>query len=311
MGDAPTNICPKCDGREWIIYDDLHEDPCTCLQARMLREHLEKLGPDIAMAPRRHSPLFNGVPGEDAIDRTTENLFIHGHWQNLCVHLRWALSAKLLKLLKAKQKHRVRIITDESLVDIWLGRSDYARRPKSEREDGTSVNTLSEYVGSHDLLILRFGFLGYPNKALPGIIKQALGIREVQLKPTWLIDSPTNEFETTLAYSSDLARYIQEHYESVRFDEEVLEPDPVRGPTVVSSSAEADDDSDEVAMGGVPAPPVPKASPPPRRQPMSTEQPRVTPADDLDQPGGSSKGRSQPGSYLRKKGSGGWGGEDI
>lgn len=312
MGDEAKPPCPKCDGREWIIKDDLNEDYCECLKGRLLKEHLKRLGPEILMAAPRRSPLFDDAKG---IDRTEENLFLHGHWACLASHFRWALSSKFNLLMKKKSKHEVRIITDESLLDVYLGKNDYSRRPKSSREDTVTYNTLADYVGREHLLIVRLGFLGYPNKALPGVIKQALGIREVSSKPTWLIDSPTNPFagQNSLAWSEDLQVYIDEYYDTVELDDEDVIPDPVRGPDVIPTSEEADVDSDEVAMGGTPAPPMVVASPPrrrppppPREEPDDAPPARVTGGDSLDLGGGKSKGKYHPGKFLKKKNSGGW-----
>jgi hypothetical protein len=79
-----------------------------------------------------------------------------------------------------------------------------------------TYNCLSDFVGSQDLIILRLGYLGYPNKAAPGITKQALGIREVALKPTWIVEEPSSIFGPGhYTYSEDLEEYIGQHFEVV------------------------------------------------------------------------------------------------
>jgi hypothetical protein len=87
-----------------------------------------------------------------------------------------------------------------------------------------TFNTLADIVGrDFDLVIIRLGHLGYKNVAMPGILKDALMLREVALKPTWLIDSPQSPFTMGhFAYSEDVYEYIKNRFEVVEvshFDE--------------------------------------------------------------------------------------------
>ncbi len=240
MSDDAKATCPICDGKGWIREEEMKDRKCICLQRRMALEHL---GPMIAGAPHIRSPLFQPQPGKPAIDRTDENLFIKCKWLHFLPHLRWALGCKF----NCNDAHTFSILTDERLLAVWLGSESYSQRSRASRDSRETFNNLQDLVGHHDLLIIRLGFLGYKNAAAPGVLQQALGIREVLLKPTWIVEEPSSIFGPGhFTYSEEVQSYIVEHFDVVdlRYNDETT-PGPIRG---VELPPELDGEED-VGMG--------------------------------------------------------------
>lgn len=230
-----TEPCPICKGRGSIPRDNLNEDKCRCLKIKELTKHL---GPELWLAPTIRSPLYQ--PGEKPVDRTTENLFVSAAWPVCTAHFKWALGCKFTV---KKGAHRFLLTTDERLLRIYLGGDAYGQRSKAKRDEIDTYNNLRDFIVDYDLLIIRLGFLGYPNKAMSGALKEALGIREVETKPTWLVDRlPGYPFGPGhLSYSDDLDAYIKERFDIVELEAGNI---PVHAETPLET-----DEGDEVSLG--------------------------------------------------------------
>jgi hypothetical protein len=294
MASEEKAPCPLCNGRQWIITSEEKEKPCKCLRKKMLEDHL---GPEITTARLIQSKLF--IPGGD--DRTQDNLFIKGTWTTVLSHLRWALGCKFNT--KPDKPHRFCIETDAKVISVFVGAHSYMHRSKDTREDVDTYNSLEDLVEPHDLFILRLGFLGYANKAAAGSIKQALGVREVACKPTWIIETPNSIFGPGhFSYSNDLADYIEERFDVVDLRSKDDSPDEAQGfaVPVIPSSPESDPDADEVSMGGPSAPVDPQKY-------MPEERIRVdSGANEFELGGEKKKDR-----WKKKKGSNGEFGGDM
>jgi hypothetical protein len=296
MGDTDTKPCPDCNGDQWIRIDNLTSKPCGCLQGFLLRQHL---GSALATAPKTRSPLF--VP--PSVDRTEENLFLKGSWTDLLPHFRWTLGCKY----NLDTSHSFLITTDERLLQVWLGSESYTQRSRSKRDEVDTYNNLADLVNGPRLLIIRLGFLGYPNKAAPGVLKQALGIREVSLKPTWLIEEPSSVFgHGHHTHSDEVESYILEHFDiidlrgSARSEASAMERPRGYSAAPIPTTDLANEDEDTVSMGPGPTMTVSWG-------PKPEERIRV-PADSM-LPGESREGKFKPG--AKKKSGGGLGGMGI
>ena len=208
----PKPVCTLCQGVGVLPVegDDASVQQCICTYSRALKAHL---GAEIAVAPLiKKSPLFmaGGAGEPPKKDRTGENLFIKGYWKDLLPHLKWSLGCK-------GPDFRFRLLTDEKLKIIYLGAESYATKAKSRRDEVVTYNSLNDLVGPDiDLVIIRLGFLGYKNIAMPGILKEALMIREFACKPTWIIEVPTSIFGYGhFSYSEDVWDYISANYTTV------------------------------------------------------------------------------------------------
>jgi hypothetical protein len=213
-------VCPHCKDTGWVAVDDTTRRKCICAYAKELKEHL---GKEIAYARTlEQSPLF--VPGKD--DLTEDDLFIKCDWPKLLPHLKWTLTFKTLAF-------KFVIVTDEKIKTVYLGAESYAARAKGLRDDVSTYNCLADLIGSqYDLVIIKLGNLGYPNKAMPGILKEALLLREALGKTTWLIEESDKVFGPgNFSYSPDLHTYIQENFTVVALEGEARHVPPLKAVT--------------------------------------------------------------------------------
>src|SRR5574343_414299 len=244
-------VCPQCNGSGWIPVDDTSRRKCICAYAKELKAHL---GTDIALAPTlAQSPLF--VPGGE--DLTVEDLFIKIDWATLLPHLQWALTFKTPAFKFCSD------VTDVRLLEVYLGKESYGARAKSVRDDVSTYNSLADIVGGQfDLVIIRLGKLGYPNKAMPGILKEALLLREALGKATWLVETPNSIFGPGhFTYSPDLHAYIRERYTVIAIEGEKrhLPPTGIAQPKPKPKKVEPIED---VSLDDMPEAPDPEVQQP-------------------------------------------------
>lgn len=187
------------------------------------------LGPEIGGAPPlTETPLYI----RDEYDGTTKNLFLKVQWKDLRSHLKYVLSLKGLEF-------KTRVTSDERLKDIWLGKEAYGNRAKGKRDEVETFNNLEDFIGQPHLLILRLGFLGHKNVAMPGILKEALMLREFHTKPTWVVEEPGIDW--SYSYSEDLSSYLEKNFRTITFESKTEEPAPRFTAPV---------DAEDLSMGG-------------------------------------------------------------
>lgn len=206
--------CPICNNPNGRIEIDEHGSTKQC--ACSFRSDCRKrLPPDISEAtPILVSPLLQiRGPGEVLVDLTTEDLFIKSYWSNLTSHLLLVLTVKMLGCLM----YPFRIVTDSDLRDVYVGARAYTSRSRSHREDVPAFNSLADYIGKDmELVIIRLGFLGHRNRAMPGVLLEALRLRSVAGKPTWIVEEPDSIFGPGhFSYSEEVAEYIRRRYQVV------------------------------------------------------------------------------------------------
>lgn len=272
MPAAATAPCPKCNDKGYIDVDFDTTAQCVCALARTMKAHL---GPGIASAPLiTSSPFYAfGPPGEPpTVDLTTKNLLITSYWSDLLPHLRYALFAK-------GPLYRFQVVSDERLKSVWLGKEAYTSKPKSEREDGESVNGLSDLIGKeYDLAIIRLGGIAYVNRAMPGILLEALLLREGAGLPTWIVETPDKPFaEGNLAYNYDSGEYVERLYQRVAIQRRggyVPEPEP-------EPEEDPAQDGADVSPDDGPALPPRKEPPPVRPEDTAVSMPDM---DSFDAP---------------------------
>ena len=278
-----ADYCAKCRGTGWVAVEVTDEEgnvevttlrKCICAYAKELRAHL---GDEIATAPtlKRSSPLF--VPGKS--DLTGTNLFIKGYWHDILPHLKWALTFKT-------PAFKFSSVTDERLRTVYLGAESYAQRARSTRDDVPTFNSLGDIVGRQfNLVIVRLGYLGYSNKAMPGILKEALLLREALGLATWLIETPDSIFGPGhRSHSDELALYIENDFQTIAISgitRAAPAAIPETKPTVAKKAAIPVEDvslDDYVETMEMPDPGAysTKAAPAPRAAPPTTEWSQVS-----------------------------------
>lgn len=212
----PPLICSNCDrpmdaacgGRGYTLIEDAYGNdlsrPCPNVLKRRI---LENLGPEIASVQGCNSPLYQCPPHSPVVkDYTTQNLLLVSTWPGLLPHFKWALYAK-------GQMFRFRVVTDNKIKTVFVGDDQYRARPTSVREDMRTFNNLEDLVGDLDLVILKLGYLGHKNAAAAGALKEALLIREVARKPTWVIEDTRVGYEWHHSRSPEVEDYLERHFE--------------------------------------------------------------------------------------------------
>lgn len=199
--------CQYCHGKGGRMVSEYRWEHCRCVAwiqvARLV-------GPEIAQAGRaKTSPLYKPNTeegGPPVVTRTGENLLLKGSWVELLPHLFGALS---FKYLEKNLNYTHIIISDWDLLQVWLGNKSYKAKSKEVRDRVPSYNDLGDYVEGPDLVIIRLDHLGYKNQAMPGVIKEALLIRQRKGRPTWLVEEPDKPFmQGSRSYSVELENLI-------------------------------------------------------------------------------------------------------
>ena len=200
-------ICPECHGARWKTSGEKART-CLCLLTEMLSGYL---GPDLNSAPKiTYGPLYALDENFNTkLDRTSENLFIKSTWPVFLPHLRLAIGYSWYN----DSAFRYLILTDERILNVFVGNEQYNNRSRKSRENKDSYNGLKDLVEGSNLIIVRLGFLGYKNAAAPGALKQALMIREVARKPTWIVRSPEDEYPRS--WNDEVALYVKEYFDTV------------------------------------------------------------------------------------------------
>ncbi len=248
MDERALPVCPLCNGARWK-YKGTTSRPSICLKLSMLDNYL---GPDLSGAAKiRESPLYAINAGfQSTLDRTSENLHIHSTWHRLLPHLRLSIGHRHW----LEPNFRFSIITDERIKNVFVGNESYKQRSSKVRDDKDSYNGLKDLVESHDLMIIRLGFLGYKNVAAPGALKEALMIRDAAHKPTWVVQNP--EADLPKSWDEEVSGYLSEHFDIV--DMQKLDKSPEPPPTMHVEPYDT-------------APPSPRGRPPASKPPSSNE----------------------------------------
>lgn len=165
---------------------------CPNMRIVTLRQRL--LGIDPQFLNVRHfaqTPLFQA----GQVDRTRDNLFIrHAHWRTFLAHFKWVVASKPPGFF-------VRVATDMTLLNVYVGNASVKNRLVSQREENGELlisNSLEDLLSSADLAIIRLGHIIHANRAAANVLREALMLRIGLGKPTWLVE-PLEETFAPLA----------------------------------------------------------------------------------------------------------------
>jgi hypothetical protein len=257
--------CSICNNPDGKIETDEHGSTRQC--ACSFRAHCQKrLPPDIAGAePILTSPLLHiGAPGEVMVDLTNESLFIKSWWSDFAPHLLMALTYRMLQNLMFP----FRITSDAELRDVYVGARAYSSRSRQRRDDIPTYNSLADFIGGdRELVVIRLGGLGYRNRAMPGILLEAMLARRMTSKATWIVEEPNSIFgEGHFSYSPEAAKEIREHYQVVDLtnpsDTRPIVPRGVQGAPL--------EEEEGISLDENPVPRKPCVMPEPAIQPTAT-----------------------------------------
>ena len=213
MPEPDKRVCPTCNGVGFLYYEETDvSELCNCKIAAMMIHHLGKniaKAPTILESPLLKLPAKSGDPF--VLDRTKDNLLIKCVWTDLLSHLKLCLWSKGLNF-------RFQIVTDERIKSVYVGNEAYKSRSKASREDLVTHNSIADLVmGDYALVLIRLGFNCHKNIAAPGVVKEALMMREAAGKPTWIIEEPLSSpfVYGHFTWSEDLQVYIDQNFTTI------------------------------------------------------------------------------------------------
>jgi hypothetical protein len=162
--------------------DRLVSVACPNMRIVSLRQRLIGIDPQFLAVPHyAQTPLFQA----GTIDRTRDNLFIrHAHWHSFLAHFKWVIASKSTGFF-------VRVVTDMTLLNVYLGHASVKNRLLSQRvEDGELLisNSLEDLLSSPDLVVIRLGHVVHMNRAAANVLREAIMLRLGIGKATWLIE---------------------------------------------------------------------------------------------------------------------------
>lgn len=224
--------------------EDLVSVMCPNMRVVALRQRLTAIDPQLVGVPHdATSPLYQS----GSTDRTSDNLFIpRVHWKIFLSHFKWVVASKGAGFF-------VRVVTDMTLLNVYLGKASVSSRLASQRTDDGELlvsNSLEDLLSSPDLVVVRVGLIVYYNKAAANVLQEALLVRIGLGKPTWIVepdDRPFVPFSRELGTQSGMASCDQEVLGLVESTFERLElasggPEPAPA---------YEEDGDEVTVGEI------------------------------------------------------------
>ncbi len=186
--------CNPCTKAGWCMVRVGGEDvPYECMCGH-LRRVASGMPPYIRLANVEKAHVHLPVVRE-----TRTNLFIEGHWNDM------RAIAKIL-MMTGTNGH-VLIVDEIELRDVYVG--SMSKAAKSPDYAGVVYNNISEFVGPPDLLIIRLNTLTNKNKAMPGILTEAVKVRTDYGKATWLLSDLDRPFsQSSISYSDETMAII-------------------------------------------------------------------------------------------------------
>lgn len=201
--------CDACGGTGYLPvseedeeFESLKEMYGTDMIAGMAKERCDCLL-EVQFKQWVGGAIYNADEREESflLDRLEDNLFIRASHQNFLSHWKHTLQQQEFTFFW-------RLVTDSKIRDIFVGNDE-------------KFHALSSLVHNPELLVIRMGVLSYKNVAMPGLILEALKIRQFEDKPTWVVNDPDNPFQKGhLAWSGELEYFLEQNFETVVLQDE-------------------------------------------------------------------------------------------
>lgn len=195
------STCTICGGEGYRSLDKNNRDyktPCACTLRYL---YYKSLGSAMYHATKIDDSVLENHLGKD--------VFIKGNRRDVLPHLR-------ITLIKQGTGFFHRVTNDSELIDAWLSKDKESS--KNAGSTGITYTSLRDLVEDPTLLIIFLGVLSYSNRALPGVLLEALRIREHAGKPTWIIATHKTPFKPGhFAYSPETEEFFNTSCEVVDF----------------------------------------------------------------------------------------------
>lgn len=211
------------------VGDDLFSDVCPNMKVVALRQRLTRIDPQLLKVRYdATTPLYQ----YGKCDRTQENLLLTQlDWKLFLSHFKWVLGCKATNFFP-------RIVTDNTLKQVYMGEASLRSRSTAQRDEGELpiFNSLEDLLASPDLVIIRVGFVVYFNRAMSSILMEALLLRDGLGKPTWIVEAAGQHFtpwvKTEHGVTSgmpccdiDVRNFVDARFESLQLgDPSTVEP---------------------------------------------------------------------------------------
>lgn len=186
--------------------------------------------------------------------QTRRSLFIQATWQDM--------KAIVKAVMICHVNLFVRVTSDNDILHAYVG----AMSKKNKGENEATFETVGDFVGPPDLVVIRLNAITRPNKAAAGALEEAMVCRSDQDKPTWFVSDMDRPFTSASPAFSESLWDLMEACAKVRvspilarnlptgvFDLEPVESTPVTS-TNISPPA------DKQARERPPKPKLPKPS---------------------------------------------------
>lgn len=193
--------CNPCTKAGWCMVRVGTEDvPYECMCGH-LRRVASGMPPYIRLANVEKAHVHLSVVREPRA-----NLYIEGHWNDM------RAIAKIL-MMTGTNGH-VLIVDEIELRDVYVG--SMSKAAKSQDYAGVVYNNISEFVGPPDLLIVRLNTIVNKNKAMAGVLLEAVKVRTDYGKATWLLSDIEKPFSpSSLSYSDEVMAIIAARFKKV------------------------------------------------------------------------------------------------
>lgn len=209
MNDDLIKNCEKCGGTGYLPmseddeeYSVLKDMYGTDMIAGMARERCDCLL-EVQFQQWVGGAIYNAETREESelLEHLDDDLFIRASHQQFLAHWKHTLRHQDFTFFW-------RLVTDSKMRDIFVGNDE-------------KFHALSSLVHNPELLVIRMGVLSYKNVAMPGLILEALKIRQFEDKPTWVVNDPDNPFKAGhLAWSGELEYFLEQNFDTVVLKDE-------------------------------------------------------------------------------------------
>lgn len=192
----PKDNCPICDGKGYLPVPGKVDTRMRCKCTLQVLYH-NKLGSEVFNAKALDSSEYANL--------VSKNLFITSTRRDFLPHLRFALIEQGLGYFS-------RITNDSQMLDAWLskGREHSQEAGTAGAKDFTSLRDLVE---DPQLVVIFLGIVAYSNRALPGVLLEALRTRSFEGKPTWVVNPHAHPFnQGHYCYSPEVEEYLASNF---------------------------------------------------------------------------------------------------
>jgi hypothetical protein len=133
-----------------------------------------------------------------------KSLFILSTWQDM--------KAIVKAVMICHMNLFVRVTSDNDILHAYVG----AMSKKNKGENEATFETVGDFIGPPDLVIVRLNAITRPNKAAAGALEEAMVCRADQDKPTWFVSDMDRPFTSTSPAHSESLWDLMEACAKVR-----------------------------------------------------------------------------------------------